>query len=233
MKTRYFLLFLLLIVTVSTVKAQNDNTTVYFPTSDTEKENWSTQKDENGGIDLIYNGNRRVTDIYAVRFVDLGVVVDGKRVKFASLNIGAKNPWEAGNYYVSGDLGDDIAAQTFGSGFSMPTADDWAALYNNCEWKWVAGYNGTNANGYAVFKRKASGVYSVEKDKHIFLPASGGENNGKVVDAGKNGWYWSTPANLILTTTAAVRRSFSFHIPTTSTSARQPLWQAMKMKLIS
>ncbi|MBQ5540849.1 MAG: Ig domain-containing protein, partial [Bacteroidales bacterium] len=195
MKTRYFLLFLLLIVTVSTVKAQNDNTTVYFPTSDTEKENWSTQKDENGGIDLIYNGNRRVTDIYAVRFVDLGVVVDGKRVKFASLNIGAKNPWEAGNYYVSGDLGDDIAAQTFGSGFSMPTADDWAALYNNCEWKWVAGYNGTNANGYAVFKRKASGVYSVEKDKHIFLPASGGENNGKVVDAGKNGWYWSTPAN--------------------------------------
>jgi hypothetical protein len=116
MKTRYFLLLLLLIVTYSTVKAQNDNTTVYFPTSDTEKENWSTQKDENGGIDLIYNGNRRVTDIYAVRFVDLGVVVHGQRVKFASLNIGAKNPWEAGNYYVSGDLGDDIAAQTFCGG---------------------------------------------------------------------------------------------------------------------
>ena len=84
--------------------------------------------------------------------VDIGLVVDGKHIKWASFNVGATKPWEYGNYYSWGELepkgrysesdysyvldpenpvllpDDDVAHVKLGGGWRLPTAKEFKAL---------------------------------------------------------------------------------------------------------
>lgn len=228
-RVRLALTIMTLFAMASGAMAQDDEgvSNVNFPPSDTEAKNWTVSKNDNGNIDLTYNGNRRVLDVNAVRFIDLGIIVDGKRIKWATTNVGAKNPWDYGDYYAWGETetkeaynesfsnytfydngsftkynatdkisslqsDDDIATVTFGNNCVIPTPAEWAALHTNCEWKWISSYKGTSVNGYAVFKKKAAGSYSIDSDPHIFLPAGGSYINGNINKKGSDGWYWSS-----------------------------------------
>lgn len=84
--------------------------------------------------------------------VDIGLVVDGKNIKWASFNVGASKPWEYGNYYSWGELepkeqycadnysyvldpenpvlspDDDVAHVKLGGGWRLPTEKEFKAL---------------------------------------------------------------------------------------------------------
>ncbi len=91
---------------------------------------------------------------------------------------------------------DDDIAHVKDSKWSMPTTADFAALNNSCHWVWTAKYddktyNGEDAAGYIVYKKKSSGEYSLS-DAHIFLPAAGYRYGADLYDAGSGGTYWSS-----------------------------------------
>ena len=74
--------------------------------------------------------------------VDLGVVVNGKNIKWASFNLGATKPEEYGNYYAWGETTPssdyDWSTYTFGSGSSGPfskynTKESYGPVDNNTE----------------------------------------------------------------------------------------------------
>ncbi len=79
---------------------------------------------------------------------------------------------------------DDIAHLKLGGSWRMPTSAELDELKNNCTWEWTA-VNGVN--GYKVTSKQTG--YT---NKWIFLPAAGYRSEDKVVDAGKNGDYWTS-----------------------------------------
>lgn len=133
---------------------------------------------------------------------------------WATTNVGADKPEDYGCYFVWSspvpmgnvkskafdvdEVGDiipadimklDPAYEYFGEGWHSPNKAQMTELCSkaNCEWKWYDGttklYKNTNVAGYEVVS-KANG-------KSIFLPAAGYYNGVNVVNAGKNGYYWS------------------------------------------
>ncbi|MCQ2216345.1 MAG: hypothetical protein MJZ31_10580 [Bacteroidales bacterium] len=100
---------------------------------------------------------------------------------------------------------DDVAVQTWGGAWKMPTYEQQTELRNECYWVWTSTYNGENVNGYIVYKAKKDGdkgvkVYSgntpssdydVATDVHIFLPAAGLRWDAVLRSVGHLGYYWS------------------------------------------
>ena len=86
------------------------------------------------------------------------------------------------------DAADDAAA-SYGTGFRMPTLDEWQALRNTSDftWSWVADFNGSGKKGRLVISRK-SGF----EGNCIFLPAAGYRNGANRYGAGNDGFYWSS-----------------------------------------
>ena len=64
-------------------------------------------------------------------WVDLGL-----SVKWATSNVGAKDPYKAGSYYTR-ENGSEPAATIWGGNWRMPTIDEWVELVLNCDWKWI------------------------------------------------------------------------------------------------
>lgn len=78
------------------------------------------------------------------------------------------------------DLEDDAAYVNWGSGWRMPTDQQFDELRSECEWTWatlygVDGYKVTGSNG-----------------KFIFLPAAGYRYDSSLSSAGSYGYYWSS-----------------------------------------
>ena len=102
---------------------------------------------------------------------------------------------------------DDAATVNWGGSWRMPSLYEMQELQRNCYWEWTENYNGTNVNGYIVFKAKAitdkgvtkvrggdvttSATYSLS-DNHIFLPAVGDIYGKMTYDAKSAGNYWLT-----------------------------------------
>lgn len=100
---------------------------------------------------------------------------------------------------------DDVAVQTWGGAWKMPTYEQQTELCNECYWVWTSTYNGENVNGYIVYKAKKDGdkgvkVYSgntpssdydVAMDVHIFLPAAGYRWDTDLGSVGDYGYFWS------------------------------------------
>ncbi len=100
---------------------------------------------------------------------------------------------------------DDVASQTWGGSWLVPTHAQQEELYNECYWVWTNSYNGTGVHGYIVYKAKAdddkgtivydgntpSSSYSLS-DVHIFLPAAGDRWDTDLYDVGDYGYYWSS-----------------------------------------
>lgn len=100
---------------------------------------------------------------------------------------------------------DDVASQTWGGKWQMPTQAMIQELKSQCYWVWTTTYNGKSVNGYIVYKTETdtdkgvkvtsgsspSSNYDVATDPHIFLPAAGYRRESEPSNAGLNGYYWS------------------------------------------
>lgn len=79
---------------------------------------------------------------------------------------------------------DDIASETYGGAWRMPSDSEWKELVTNCSWTWttvggVQGYNvSSNIEGY--------------ESASIFLPAAGYRYENTLYAAGSEGGYWSS-----------------------------------------
>ena len=105
---------------------------------------------------------------------------------------------------------DDVASQTWGGKWQMPTQAMIDELKSQCYWVWTKTYNGKSVNGYIVYKAKTdtdkgvkvysdgtpSSDYAVATAPHIFLPAAGYRQGSKLNNAGLNGYYWSRSLQL-------------------------------------
>ena len=107
-------------------------------------------------------------------WVDLGL-----SVKWATSNVGAKDPYKAGSYYTR-ENGSEPAATMWGGNWRMPTIDEWVELVLNCDWKWIK----TNEHIGALGTSKKNG-------QTIFLPVSGYKYKGKIMEP-EVGDYWSS-----------------------------------------
>ena len=74
---------------------------------------------------------------------------------------------------------DDVATQEWGSGWRMPTKEQWVELYNNTAHEWTT-LNGVNGR---MFMSCNGGK--------LFFPAAGDYWAGDFNNAGSYGYYWS------------------------------------------
>ena len=100
---------------------------------------------------------------------------------------------------------DDVASQTWGGKWQMPTQAMIQELKSQCYWVWTTTYNGKSVSGYIVYKAETdtdkgvkvtsgsspSSDYDVATDPHIFLPAAGYRRSSEPSNEGLNGYYWS------------------------------------------
>ena len=108
------------------------------------------------------------------------------------------------------ETSDDVASQTWGGKWQMPTRAMIEELKSQCYWVWTTTYNGKSVNGYIVYKAKSdtdkgvkvysdgtpSSDYGVASDPHLFLPAAGYRQGSELNNAGLNGYYWSRSLDL-------------------------------------
>lgn len=158
-------------------------------------------KTGNEEIDLSSSGQ-----IDGHEYVDLGL-----SVKWATCNIGANSPEDAGEYYAWQDTQpytewtwvnydfyfnpcdkDNILSSRFdavtynwGRSWRMPTYDEQEELRTQCIWTWVDNIFNSGMSGYVV-KSKKNG-------KQIFLPAAKYKAHENYLTPSKvEGWYWSS-----------------------------------------
>ncbi len=90
-------------------------------------------------------------------------------------------------------------------GWRIPTKDQFDELLNECYWVYTRNYNGSNVNGYIVYKAKSSSDKGVKvspsgtpsssyslSDAHIFLPLAGFLEGDMLRGDGLSGCYWSS-----------------------------------------
>ncbi|GEM_PF-6460936 len=108
----------------------------------------------------------------SVEAVDLGL-----SVKWASCNLGARNPQEYGEYFQW--TSDDPATKLLGSQWRTPSLIEWQELESNCKWETFS-YN--EVKGYRVSSTSGS----------IFLPYAGWQVALEKQWVGTRGSYWSS-----------------------------------------
>ena len=103
------------------------------------------------------------------------------------------------------ETSDDVASQTWGGKWQMPTRAMIEELKSQCYWVWTTTYNGKSVNGYIVYKAKndtdkgakvtsgssPSSDYDVATAPHLFLPAAGFRQGSELSNEGLKGYYWS------------------------------------------
>ena len=147
-------------------------------------------------------------------WVDIGTVVDGKKVFWAKCNLGAENEWEYGDLYSWGELAPkssyfpetqvykdtpetlpltaDAANNELGGKWRMPTKADFEALLalqNNEDYTFelmgvLKDGNGNDVWGLKI-TRKSTG-------KVLFFPAAGDSYGDSPSNVGSIGRYWTS-----------------------------------------
>lgn len=112
---------------------------------------------------------------YSSSYVDLNLP---SGTLWASKNLGASSPTDAGNYYTRHDIN---ASSSFDVS-SLPTIDQMKELYKYCSWEWTNSYQGSGVKGYIVSSKR--------NDSHVFLPAAGNIKNGNYRRRNTDGDYW-------------------------------------------
>lgn len=158
---------------------------------------------------------------FTTKEIPEGAVDLGLSVLWASHNVGAKFPEDSGGYYAWGEVEgiksdyswstykwsngryktltkycidsdygtvdnkttldpeDDVAHVQWGNSWRMPTTAELNELRNNCDWNWISGNGGIS--GYQV---------TGPNGNSIFLRAAG-RRDGRYVQKGSCGYYWS------------------------------------------
>ncbi len=127
---------------------------------------WNKEEEINTEVSDAVSGNRGFANGH--EWVDLGL-----SVKWATVNVGASKPQDAGNYYAWGEVEtrevyttlnynveafvgdyimtlekeDDAAAVNWHGDWRMPTRLDWEELKNATTQTWTDDYNGTGISG--------------------------------------------------------------------------------------
>ena len=83
------------------------------------------------------------------------------------------------------DLEDDAARANMGGDWRMPTRSDFQELLENTENEWVEDFNGTGVNGRKFTSK-------TDKNKYIFIPASGYRTGYQWFGAGYFSFVWSS-----------------------------------------
>lgn len=83
------------------------------------------------------------------------------------------------------DSEDDTATQIMGSDWRMPTQTEIQELLENTENEWVEDFNSTGVNGRKFTSK-------VDKNKYIFIPASGYRTGYQWFGAGYFSFVWSS-----------------------------------------
>lgn len=83
------------------------------------------------------------------------------------------------------DAAHDICLARLGSGYNLPTKEQFQELYDNTDNEWVADYNNTGVAGYKFMKKSNHSVF-------VFFPASGFYYYTTLEDRGTDGYYWSS-----------------------------------------
>ena len=131
-------------------------------------------------------------------YVDLGL-----SVKWATCNVGANKPEEAGDYFAWGEtepknkykkstysyketpmtlpFSNDAAHANWGGDWRMPTKEEQEELLTKCSWTW------TTQNGVKGYK-----VTSKSNGNSIFLPTTGSCDGSSCYAVGSYGYYWSS-----------------------------------------
>lgn len=121
---------------------------------------------------------------------------------WANMNVGANSETDFGNLYAWGETNvktnydqimykqihltniagteNDVATQTLGAGWQMPSTDDFNELLQYCTWKWS---KKSGTYGY---------VFTGRNGKSIFLPASGCIYSKTVENRNKYCYYWTS-----------------------------------------
>jgi len=132
-------------------------------------------------------------------WVDLGL-----SVKWATMNVGATEPDDYGDYFawgevhpkskytknnsitrkkdideISGNSSYDAARYHWGGSWRLPTKSELDELLAKCSWSWVT------QNGHKGYK------FTGPNGNSIFLPAAGYRYDSSDSDVGKEGHYWS------------------------------------------
>ena len=141
--------------------------------------------------------------INGYEYVDLGLP---SGLKWASCNVGASTPYEAGHYYSWGDLklkikffdsncptygvdmnedisGNkeyDVCAALWGSTWRLPTSAEARELIDNCTWEWVTDYE--------IQGSKVTGP----NGNQIFLPGAGFKEGETLGFYESEGAYWTS-----------------------------------------
>ena len=95
------------------------------------------------------------------------------------------------------DREDDAAFFILGSGWRMPTQEEWTELRENCTSAWTDNYEGTGVAGTIVTSNLIG--YT---DNSIFLPAAGRQEDATINFAGSSCLYWSSSSIASLSGTA-------------------------------
>ena len=165
---------------------------------------------------VVSKGNYFPGDGKTHEVVDLGL-----SVKWATCNVGAENPEDAGDFFSWGETSpkdiyysttdkycscpdgktscydeshytkynstdgktvldpeDDAATVNWGSGFRMPTREEFLELIYKCTWTWDSSHKGYLVAG--------------SNGNSIFLPASGYRSGSYLYDQGSGGVCWSS-----------------------------------------
>lgn len=101
-------------------------------------------------------------------FVDLGL-----SVKWANMNVGAKDVEDCGKYFAYNEVNEDEGR--------LPSKEEFAELLERCTWEWI---DKDGKIGYVV--------KSLSNDNSIFLPAAGLIATDEVRGLGGFGYYLSS-----------------------------------------
>ena len=80
---------------------------------------------------------------------------------------------------------DDAASVIMGTGWRMPTKDEYVELVNATTSAWTSNYEGSGVAGFILTDKNDS-------SKKLFFPATGFAFNGVIKDTGTKANYWSS-----------------------------------------
>ena len=134
--------------------------------------------------------------------VDLGLP---SGTLWCKCNLGAKYEYDYGDYYSWGELTTkddydtdnynwnfkpkqlppeyDVATQTLGSGYSIPTKNQCKELIKYTDHEWIKNYNETGINGM---------LFTGKNNNSIFIPAAGTFIGSSLFDEGDDCAVWSS-----------------------------------------
>lgn len=225
------MLILASLLSLLTVACQTKDKPENGPGKDTEENPAGKPEDHSGetGEDPDKSAELGVSPI------DLGLSVE-----WASVNLGARNPYDYGNVYDWGETrspnkdnyqwasykygnsGTTLSKYNDTDGLTMlELSDDAAHFLLGGKWRMPT------TDDWEELKQQCNWTWTTREDGHngatvtatngesIFLPAAGGKTGGSFLDVGKDGFYWTSS---LVKGSVAEAWTFYFHKKTSGVS---------------